>query len=82
VAKRPGKRRALTDTPEGRLDDLVEAAKAHIRAKGEQPFRVIKRQFGSQKTRLRGMLKNRCMVNVLAALANLFMVRQLLLCKM
>jgi len=82
VAKRPGKRRALTDTPEGRLDDLVEAAKAHIRAKGEHPFRVIKRQFGSQKTRLRGMLKNRCMVNVLAALANLFMVRQLLLCKM
>jgi IS5 family transposase len=81
VAMRPGKRRALPDTPEGRLDDLIETAKAHIRAKGEHPFRVIKRQFGFQKTRLRGMLKNRCKVNVLAALANLFMARHLLLCK-
>ena len=63
----------LPDTPEGRLDDLVETAKAHIRAKVEHPFRVIKRQFGFQKTRLRGMVKNRCRVNVLAALSNLFM---------
>jgi IS5 family transposase len=81
VAMRPGKRRALPDTPEGRLDDLIETAKAHIRAKGEHPFRVIKRQFGFQKTRLRGMLKNGCKLNILAALANLFMARHLLLCK-
>jgi hypothetical protein len=39
----------------------------------------MKRQFGFQKTRFRGMLKNRCKVNVLAALANLFMARHLLL---
>ena len=81
VAMRPGKRRALPDTPEGRLDYLIETAKAHIRAKVEHPFRVIKGQFGFQKTRLRGMLKNSCKVNVLAALANLFMARHLLLCK-
>jgi IS5 family transposase len=81
VAMRPGMRRALPDTPEGQLDDLIETAKAHIRAKGEHPYRVIKRQFGFQKTRLRGMLKNSCKVNVLAALANLFMARHLLLCK-
>jgi IS5 family transposase len=37
----------LPDTPEGRLDDLIETAKAHFRAKVEHPFRVIKRQFGS-----------------------------------
>jgi IS5 family transposase len=79
VAMRPGKRRALPDTPEGRLDDLVETAKAHIRAKGEHPFRVIKQQFGFQKTRLRGMVKNRCKVNVLAALTNLFLARRQLL---
>jgi IS5 family transposase len=66
--------------PEGRLDDLVETAKAHIRAKVEHPFRLIKRQFGFQKTRLRGLLKNRCKVNVLAALSNLFMARRRLLC--
>jgi len=41
----------------------------------------MKRQFGFQKTRLRGMLKNRCKVNVLAALTNLFLVRHQLLCR-
>ena len=81
IAMRPGKRRALPDTTEGRLDDLVETAKAHIRAKGEHPFRVIKQQFGFQKTRLRGMFKNRCKVNVLAALTNLFLARHQLLCR-
>jgi IS5 family transposase len=80
VAMRPGKRRVLPDTPEGRLDDLVEPAKAHIRAKVEPPIRVIKWQFGFQKTRLRGMLKNPCKVNVLEALSNLFMARRRLLC--
>jgi IS5 family transposase len=80
-AMRPGKRRALPDTPEGRLGDLIETGKAHIRAKGEHPFRVIKQQFGFQKTRLRGMLKNSCKVNVLADLANLFMARHSLPCK-
>ena len=81
IAMRPGKRRVLPDTPEGRLNDLIETVKAHFRAKGEHPFRVIKRQFGFQKTRLRGMLKNRYKVNVLAALSNLFMVRHELLCR-
>jgi IS5 family transposase len=81
VAMRPGKRRALPDTPEGRVDDLIETAKAHFRAKVEHPFRVIKRQFGFQKTRLRGMLKNSCKVKVLAALSNLFMARDELLCR-
>jgi len=52
---------------------------AHIRARGEYPFRVIKQQFGFQKSRLRGMVKNRSKVNVLAALTNVFLaLRQLL----
>ena len=75
VAMRPGKRRALPDTPDGRLQDLIEAAKAHVRAKVEHPFRVIKQQFGFQKTKLRGMTKNRCKINVMAALTNLYLVR-------
>jgi IS5 family transposase len=79
VAMRPGKRRALPDTPDGRLENLVEAAKAHIRAKVEHPFRVIKQQFGFQKTRLRGMAKNSSKVKVLAALSNLFLARRQLL---
>lgn len=79
VAMRPGKRHALPDTPEGRLQDLIETAKTHIRSKGEHPFRVIKQQFGFQKTGLRGLAKNRCKINVLAALSNLFQARHQLL---
>jgi IS5 family transposase len=41
VAMRPGKRRVLPDRPEWRVDELIETAKAHIRAKVEHPFRVI-----------------------------------------
>ena len=79
VAMRPCKRRGLPDTPEGRLHDLIEAAKAHVRAKIEHPSRVIKQRFGFQKTRLRGLAKNRCKINVLAPLTNLFLGgRQLL----
>jgi transposase, IS5 family len=79
VAMRPGKRRGLPVTPEGRLQHLIETAKAHIRSKVEHPFRVIKKQFGFQKTRLRGLAKNRCKTNVLAALSNLFQARRKLL---
>jgi IS5 family transposase len=79
LAMRPGKRRILPDTPDGRLQDLIETAKAHIRSKGEHPFRVIKQQLGFQKTRLRGLAKNRCKINVLAVLSNLFQARRQLL---
>jgi IS5 family transposase len=48
---RPGKRRALPDTAEGKLQDLLVTAKAHIRSKDENPFRMIKQQFSFQKTR-------------------------------
>ncbi len=81
VTMRPGKRRALPDTTEGRVDDIIRKAKAHIRAKVENPFRVIKWQFGFQKARLRGMFNNSFKVNVLAVLTNLFMARHLLLGK-
>jgi IS5 family transposase len=57
VAMRPGKRRILPVTPDGRLQDLIETAKAHIRSKGEHSFRVIKQQFGFQRTRLRSLAR-------------------------
>jgi IS5 family transposase len=37
---------------------------------------VIKQQFVFQKTRLRGLAKNRCKTNMLAALSNLFQARR------
>ena len=75
VAMRPIKRRALPDTPARRLQDLIEVAKARVRAKVERPFRVIKQPFGFEKTRLRGLAKNRCKINVMAALTNLYLAR-------
>ena len=57
---RPGKRRSLPITPDGKLQDLIEAAKLHVRAKVEHP-------------------KNRCKVNVIAALTNLYFALRLLL---
>ena len=58
------------------MANLVETAKAHICSKVEHPFRVIKQQFGFQKTKLRGMAKNRCKINGLAATTNLFLARR------
>ena len=65
-AQRPCKRTALPEMPDGKLQDLIETPKAHICSKVEHPFRVIKQQFGFQKTRLRGLAKNRCKIHMLA----------------
>lgn len=79
VALRPGKRRALPETPEGQLWRQIEHTKARIRAKVEHPFRVIKRQFGYTKVRYRGLAKNTAQLKTLFALSNLWMVRRTLL---
>jgi IS5 family transposase len=79
VAIQPAVLRLLRETSEGGLLDLIETTKAHIPAKVEHPFRVIKQQFGFQKTRLWGMTTNRCKVHVIAALANLYLARRVLL---
>lgn len=76
IAIRSGNRRILPDASDGRLRDPGETAMAHIRAKSEHPFPVVKQQYGVQKTQPRGMLKNNCKVNVLAALTNLFLARR------
>lgn len=62
----PCKRRTLADIPEGRLWDRIETIEAHIRSKGEHSSRVIKHQFGFQKTRWLGLAKNRCKVHAMA----------------
>ena len=81
VAMKPGKRRVLPDTPDGRLLDLIEAAKAHIRAKVEHPFRIIKCQFGFRKVFYRGIRKNDLKLKMLFALVNLYIVRERDPCK-
>ena len=76
---RPGKRRALPDTPMGQIMRKLEETKARIRAKVEHPFRVIKRQFGYTKVRYRGLAKNTAQLQTLFALSNLWMVRRRLM---
>ena len=79
IAMRHGKRRHLPDDGEGAVQRWVERAKAHVRAKVEHPFRVLKQQFGFRKTRRRGLAKNHSKVMVLATLTNLFLGRKKLL---
>ena len=73
VAMRPGKRRALPDTPQGRLVQQLEQAKARIRAKVEHPFHVIKNLFRHRKLRYRGLAKNTAQLYSLFGLANLLL---------
>ena len=74
---RPGKRKLLDKTR--LVDDLIdqlERVTAGIRAKDENPFRVIKRQFGHFKVRYRRLAKNTAQRHTLFALSNLWMVRR------
>lgn len=52
-----------------------------VRAKVEHPFQIIKCQWNYRKTRYRGLKKNTGQLNILFGLANLFMVRKMLLPK-
>ena len=80
VAMRPGKRKALSkDTPMGAIMDKLEKNKASIRAVGEHPFRVLKRQFGYVKVRYRGLEKNTAQLHTLFALSNIWTARRRLL---
>jgi transposase, IS5 family len=69
----------MADGREKRALEMIEKAKASVRAKVEHPFRVIKRQFGLTKVRFRGLAKNTAHVITLFALSNLWMARRRLL---
>ena len=65
-----------------RVDERVKATnrtKSRIRAKVEHTIGVIKRIFGFQKVRYRGLAKNLHRLEVTAALPNLYTVRKRLL---
>jgi IS5 family transposase len=80
VAMRPGKRKLLNPFIEPEfVAERVEKMKASIRAKVEHPFRVIKRQFGFNKVRYRGLAKNTAQIVTLFALSNLWMARRQLM---
>ena len=65
-----------------RVDEQIKATnrnKSRIRAKVEHTIGVIKRIFGFQKVRYRGLAKNLHRLEVTAALANIYTVRRRLL---
>ena len=65
-----------------RIDERIKATnrnKSRVRAKIEHSIGVIKRVFGFQKVRYRGLAKNLHRLEVTAALANLYLVRRRLL---
>jgi len=83
IAMMPGKCRVLNlGTTSAQLRNAAERVNAGIRSKVEDPFRVIKRQFGFKKVRYRGLAKNTARLQTLFALSNLGMVRKHLLQEM
>lgn len=63
----------------GRIDEAIKVKnrnKSRVRAKVEHSIGLIKRVFGFNKVRYRGLAKNLHRLEVTAALANLFMVRR------
>lgn len=79
IAAKRGRIKAMPEGWMKRALEAAERAKAGIRAKVEHPFRVIKRQFGLVKVRLKGLAKNTDDLLTLFALSNLWMVRRRLL---
>src|SRR5471030_2008155 len=67
IAAKRSQVKAITDAKLKRITAKLEHAKASIRAKVEQPFRVIKRQFGYIKVRFKGLAKNTAQIVTLFA---------------
>ena len=62
-----------------RVDELQRArnrSKSRIRAKVEHPFRIVKRIFGFEKVRYRGLAKNFNRLCACFALGNLYLHRK------
>ncbi len=57
----------------------INRARSRTRACCEHPFRVVKRLWGFDKTRYRGIAKNLARAQTMFALANLYAVRRQLL---
>lgn len=73
----PGLRRELNPFIESEvLAEPLERARASVRAKVEQPFRVGKHRFGYAKLRYRGLAKNTARLTMMFALGNLWMARR------
>jgi transposase, IS5 family len=64
------------DSPTEELERMVNRAKSRVRARVEHVFGVVKRLWGFDKARYRGLAKNGTRAFVATALANLFLARK------
>lgn len=74
VERRVARRRSRVpgrDHPEVSWEPAVERSLSRVRAKVEHPFHVVKDVFGLRRTRYRGLAKNRNLLSVAFALADL-----------
>ena len=53
--------------------EIEEFAKSTVRSKVEHVFAVVKRLFGFRRTRYRGLRKQQAKLNIIFALANLYL---------
>jgi IS5 family transposase len=63
------------------LAEPVERALSQVRAVVEHPFHIVKNRFHHKKLRYRGLKKNIAQLHTLFALANLVIVKQVLLAR-
>ncbi len=81
IATRCSKLKALAEGSVKQAWRHLETLRAQVRARVEHRFRVIKQQFGHSKVRYRGLFKNTAQLQVMFALAKLWLVRKRLLAR-
>jgi len=74
VNRRPTSQRPLNDRWK-----KINRSRSRVRARGEHGYHVVKRLWGFNKVRYRGLAKNRARALTAFALANLYLVRQKLM---
>ena len=72
-------RRAKPGTPLTQEEQAINRERSRVRAFGEHAFLVVKRLWGFNKVRYRGLAKNAARAFGVLALANLYMVRHRLM---
>jgi IS5 family transposase len=74
VNRRPTSKNPLTEQWKA-----INRSRSRVRARGEHAFHVVKRLWGFNKVRYRGLAKNRARALTMFALANLYLVRKQLM---
>ena len=72
-------RRGTSKNPLSDYWKEVNRSRSRVRARCEHPFRVVKRLWGFEKVRYRGLAKNTARLYTVFALSNLYLLRKRLL---